>query len=166
MEEEKKKTIMKHLYYFYKIETRFDNTETKRLALRYGVWKYPQFVSMLFENLKTVFEFIQENKITYLDFSMESSYGGYNEDISSFYKGDCIEVLLDELRSNTTLNHVNLGLFQNLLDRDTLVEIMEDHPALTYLSLNAPGSRTYFNAQPQCMYKIEDGTAVWSHFKP
>lgn len=159
MEQEKKKTIMNQLHYFYK-------TETRTFALRYGVREYPEFVSNIFENLPTVFEFIQENQVTYLDFSMETSYGGYNDHIGNFYKGNCIETLLDELRSNTTLNHVNLGLFQNLLDRDTLIEIMEDHCTLTYLTLNAPGSTTYFNRPPHSLYKLADGTAVWSHFKP
>jgi len=150
MEREKKKTIMEQLHYFYQAETR-------TLALRYGGSEYSHIIPILFENLTTVFEFIQENKVTYLDFSMETSYCGYNDHIGYFYKGDCIEVLLDELGSNTTLINVNLELFGNLLDRDTLVDIMEDHPYLTYLTLSEP---------PHNLYKGEDGSAIWSHFKP
>jgi hypothetical protein len=150
MEREKKKTIMEQLHNFYK-------SENNTLALCYGVQEYPQFVSILFENLPTVFEFIQENKVTCLDFSMETAYGGYNDHIGHFYKGECIQTLLDELGSNTTLINLNLGLFGDLLDRDTLVEIMEDHLTLTYVILKEP---------PHFLYKAEDGSAVWSHFKP
>jgi len=138
LEQEKKKTITEHIHYFYK-------PEISTISLHYGAQEYLHLIPILFQNLSTVFEFIQEYKVTYLDLSMETSHGGY-----------CIQTLLDELRSNTTLINLNLGLFGDLLDRDILVEIMEDHPSLTYLTLNESHS----------LYKLADGTAVWSHFKP
>jgi hypothetical protein len=152
----------------FKLFNKFHNSETNRFSLYQGLYCQHEAseISNVFDNLKHLFDFISDNKITFLDLGMTTSYGGYNDFIYSYYTGDCIKELLNCLRSNTTLNYVNLGLFKGMLDRDELLEIMENHPTLSILSLNANGATTYFNQPPNSLYKKGNGSAVWSHFKP
>ena len=152
----------------FKMFSKFHNSETKRFSLYQGLYCQHKAseISNIFDNLRYLFGFISDNKITFLDLGMTTSYGGYNDFIYSYYTGDCIQELLDCLRLNTTLDYINLGLFQGMLDRNELVEIMEKHPTLSILSLKSNHATTYFNQPPTSLYKKGNGSAVWSHFRP
>lgn len=149
-----------------------DNSYEKRISLHTRYDKYYHInVQNLFNFLPELFTFVEQHNIIFLDFSYLSNYGGYSEDISQFILQDKIydtlQLLLQLIKKNTTLQNCNIGLFQNYLTDLTKIEdIIKNHHNLKWINIRATNSTTYFNKLPTTIWKKNNGEMVWSHFKP
>jgi len=113
--------------------------------------------------LPELFSYIEKRGTDYIDL-------GYHRHIYEFIpdKSELTKVtsqLLSCLKNNKTLKKCNLGLFEWQINRDSILEIFQNHPNLEWLSLRTTTSKTRFTDPPHSIYRKQDGTAIWSHFR-
>jgi hypothetical protein len=132
---------------------------------------YYSNVQHLFRYLPELFQYIQDNNITYLDLGCINSYGGHPESpyrmISPNYE-ELKEIgsqLLDLLSTNTTIHNCNLGLFEHILSHDQVSSALKENSTIEYISMRSNGSRTNFLEEPHTLWRNADGTCYWSHFR-
>ena len=167
LQEEKKKKFDNLMNYFYHME-QYNNTIT--LRRRYDN-NYNNYVKSLFNFLPELFDFIKEKKITYLDISSLTSYGGYPESANKTISNNQEHILeiLNQLvmfiRNNKTLTGCNIGLFEHYIVKPELQNTMSMHPTLQFISIQANGATHNFNESPTTLYRNNDGNFEWKHFK-
>jgi hypothetical protein len=114
--------------------------------------------------LPELFSYIEKKGTDFIDL-------GYHEDISLFIsdKSQLAKVtnqLLSCLKQNKTLKKCNLGVFEWQLERDTILQVFQNHPSLEWLSLRTSTSKTRYTDPPHTIYRKSNGEGVWSHFRP
>jgi hypothetical protein len=159
-------------YWYYKTTDYLNGNKKITIQRRYDEHYYKN-VRSLFQFLPELFDFIKKQGILIVDLSCLSSYGGYPEyptkmlgtnDPSAIAK--IAEQFLSLLSKNTTLSWCNMGIFENVLNRSLVEEMIRGHPTLDHLSIRANGSTTYFNYPPMTLYRNRiDGTFYWSNFR-
>ena len=162
LNERKKIFVDMLIYYFYYM----DSNECISLCRGYSSY-YEIYVRKLFLVLPELFEFIENHNITNLDLSCVTSYGGYPENPKKFIASNDINIILDQLilliKNNTTLIYCNIGLFENYIHRDKLKLLL--HPKLNCISIRANGATSSLNEPPTSLYRMKDGSFVWSHLR-
>ena len=121
--------------------------------------------------LPELFIYIEKKRINYIDLGLSGYCDGHPSHISAYitdnYQLETVtSQLLSCLKNNKTLKKCNLGLFEWQLERDTILEVFQNHPTLEWLSLRTSTSKTRFTDPPHTIYRKSDGEAVWSHFRP
>jgi hypothetical protein len=130
---------------------------------------YEQNVQKIFMFLPELFDFIQLNKIKYLDLSSVRSHRCNSCILISRNKNlylDIINQLINLLKGNNTLEYCNIGFFEWIINRNHLQLSMQNHPTITCVSIRSITSKTNFNEAPNSLYKLPTGEFVWSHFRP
>jgi len=161
------------MYYWYYCNVSYINGERQIVIQRRYDINYYKNVRALFQFLPELFDFIGKKDVHVLDLSCLNSYGGRPEcpeqmlgisDRTAITKIG--EQLLTLVSRNATLSWCNLGLFEDVLDRMRVEEMIRGHPTLDHLSIRACGSTKYTNRPPTTLYRNRiDGTFYWSHFR-
>lgn len=162
LEERKVKFLNKLFNYFL-----FDTGK----KLRFTIYRqynnhYEKYRNILMDYIPELFNFIKINNVTRLDFSCNTGDLLYcvlhysKEQINRFM--DQLYQLIESNLSHT-LTYCNLGGFEYHIDKDKLLETIENHPSIEIISIRSNGSRTDFNKPPTNLYK-RNGTIEWSHF--
>jgi hypothetical protein len=168
LKKRKKAVVDPLIYYFY-----FDHYGKSSVTIRrrYDEHYYP-YVRQLFRCLPELFRFLEINKIVRLDLGCVTDYGGYPESPYRMISSEHDELraiaaeVLDLLSKNTTLIDCNLGLFQNIMGRKSIIEAVEKHPTLDYLSMLSNGARTEFREPPHTLYRNRrDRSFYWDRFR-
>jgi hypothetical protein len=159
-------------YWYYDTIDYLNGNKKITIQHRYDKHYYKN-VRILFQFLPELFDFIEKQGILIVDLSCLNSYGGHPEcpermlgidDQSTIVK--ISEQFLSLLSKNTTLSWCNIGLFETVLNRSLVEEMIQGHPTLDHLSIRANGSTTYFNHPPKTLYRNRlCGTFYWSHFR-
>lgn len=170
----RRKGVFNHLmnYWYYSTIDYLNGNKRITIQRRYDDHYYKN-VRALFHFLPELFDFIEKQGILVLDLSCLNSYGGSSEcpkrmlgidDRDTIVKMG--EQLLTLVSTNTTFSWCNLGLFETVLDRPRVEEMIQGHPTLDHLSIRANGSSTYYNYPPTRLYRNRtDGTFYWGHFR-
>ena len=168
LKKRKKKAVDPLIYYFYFSDYGKSSVTIRR---RYDEHYYP-YVRRLFRCLPELFRFLEINKIVRLDLGCVTDYGGYPESPYRMISSEHDELraiaaeVLDLLSKNTTLVDCNLGLFQNIMPRKSIIEAVEKHPTLDYLSMLSNGARTDFREPPHTLYRNRrDRSFYWDRFR-
>ena len=172
LKKRKEEFVNRLINYFYCIISYSDGSH-KTISIRIQYTDdYYQNVRRLFYFLPELFAFIETHQITDIDLGCVNSYGGYPESPYRMISPDCIELrrigkqLLALLSQNTTIRSCNLGLFQDLLSRKSIIHAVENHPTLDTLHMVSNGARTDFRALPQTLWRnILDRSFYWNHFR-
>jgi hypothetical protein len=168
LKKRKKAAVDPLIYYFY-----FNDDDKRSVTIRKRYDKnYYKNVRMLFRCLPELFRFIELNKVTSLDLGCTSDYGGYPESpytmISSDYDEICAvaKEVLHLLSQNKTLLTCNLGLFQDIMRRKNIIEAVEKHPTLDWLSMLSNGARMNIHGPVHQLYRNRrDRSFYWDHFR-
>ena len=136
------------------------NARNSRSKVKYVLLYLPDF-----------FAYIEKKGIDYIDLGLTGYYDGYPSHISAYIPDRFqLEIITSQLisclKKNKTLKKCNLGLFESCLNRDTILEVVQNHPKLDWLTLRACGAKTRFADPPHTIYRKSDEEAVWSHFRP
>jgi len=161
------------MYYWYYCNISYINGEKHIVIHRRYDDHYYKNVRILFQFLPELFDFIEKKDVHVLDFSCLNSYGGdpeCPERMLDILERSAItkigEEILTLLSKNTTLSWCNLGLFEGVLERGRVEEMIQGHPTLDHISLRSHGSSTYYNEHPTTLYRNRiNGTFYWSHFR-
>ena len=158
----KQTRLNKIFSYFYKQES---------FKLSHSSWEHGDKIKYVLLYLPELFLYIQEKNLNYIDLGLTNNYGGYPQSLYKFIPEESRIVnissqLLNCLKTNKTVTKCNLGLFERHLDRDTLLDTVQNRPNLDWLSLRSNGATTRFTDPPHTIYIKSDGKAVWSHFRP
>ena len=145
--------------YFYKGES-FHLEQNSRSKIKYVLLYLPE-----------LFAYIEKIGIDYIDLGLTSYRDGYTSHISSYipdrYQQEIItSQRLSCLKKDKTLKNCNLGVFEWYLDRDTILDVFQNHPKLDWLTLRSCFARTQFTDPPHTIYRKSNGVAIWSHFRP
>ena len=121
--------------------------------------------------LPELFIYIEKKGINYIDLGLSGYCDGYPSHISGYvpdrYQQETVTgQLLSCLKKDKTLKKCNLGLFESCLERDTILDVFQNHHILDWLTLRASRSKTRFADPPHTIYRKSDGEAIWSHFRP
>lgn len=119
----------------------------------------------VFYLLPELFALIQENHVAKLQLAMLCNYGGNEESINVYYKGDIpalCQQMVEELRNNTSLTSCNLGLFQYEIEQHIVEELITTHPTLQIISFHS-GQRC--TQMPIALYKTST-SCVWASSMP
>ena len=169
LKKRKKAVVDPLIYYFY-----YSNDEDKRsitIRKRYDE-NYYKYVRRLFRCLPELFRFIDVNKVTSLDLGCTTDYGGYPESPYTMISYDYNEIravakeVLHLLSQNKTLLTCNLGLFQDVIGRKTVIEAVEKHPTLDWLSMLSNGARMNMHGSVHNLYRNRrDRSFYWDNFR-
>lgn len=145
--------------YFYRGES-FHLEQNSRSKIKYVLLYLPE-----------LFAYIENIGIDYIDLGLTGYYDGYTGHISAYIPDKSQQEiitsqLLSCLKKDKTLKKCNLGVFEWYLDRDTILDVFQNHPNLDWLTLRASRSTTRFADPPHTIYRKSDGEAIWSHFRP
>ena len=155
----KERRLEELFFYFYRGKS-FHLEQNSRSKIKYVLLYLPE-----------LFAYIEKIGTDYIDLGLTSYRDGYTSHISSYIpdrsQQDIItSQLISCLKKNKTLKKCNLGVFEWYLDRDTIVEVFQNHPTLDWLTLRSCGSKTRFTDPPHTIYRKSNGVAIWSHFRP
>ena len=163
----RKKAVVDPLiyYFYYSDEQRYISIRKRHDAVYY------EYVRRLFRCLPELFRFIEINNVTHLDLGcVMLGYGGVPESPYRLISSDYYVLLaiakeiLDLLSKNKTLLTCNLGFFQHIIGRKSIIEAVEKHPVLDMLSMLSSGARSDFGAAPYTLYRNRrDRSFYWDH---
>lgn len=166
----RKKAVVDPLiyYFYYSDEQRY--ISIRKHTSHYDTVYY-EYVRRLFRCLPELFHFIEINKVTHLDLGcVMTGYGGVPESPYRMISSDYYVLLaiakeiLDLLSKNKTILTCNLGFFQHIIGRKSIIEAVEKHPVLDWLSMLSSGARSDFGAAPYTLYRNRrDRSFYWDH---
>lgn len=164
LKKRKKAFVDPLIYYFYYS----DEQQYISIRKRHDTFYY-EYVRRLFRCLPELFRFIEINKVIHLDLGCVMT-GGVTESPYRMISSDYYVLLaiakeiLDLLSKNKTLLTCNLGFFQHIMGRKSIIEAVEKHPVLDKLSMLSSGARSDFGAAPYTLYRNRrDRSFYWDH---
>jgi len=134
---------------------------------------FEQNLRRLFRMIPEWFDYLERNKIGYLDISnpyyhrSRSYIPIMSRVIPISYMEETIDQFLQFLSTNTSLLYCNLGMFNHLISHARIENVVRDHPNIYHveMSLYSTFSSPSVNS-PASLYRMSDGTFEWRHSPP
>lgn len=176
IEKRKKIHAYKVITYFYSNQHVYSKYNISISLYKVYDEQYLQNVRCLFHVLPELFEFIETKNITVLELSCiaifwKNKYESVRYTMNEYMYHSCMSTfntfvqpylypLLENIRSSH-LVECNIGVFRDMIDKQTLVELIQKHTTLTQLSTKRIVPMDIDNDQSS-LYKLENGDVIWS----